>query len=193
MATISRLTLGQYDRMIAAGVFAPRPDGRRQRIELIEGELRDMSPIGPVHEDFVDQLAAWSMKQLANKKVRVRIQNSIGIPALDTAPEPDLVWVPERSYASGRPTPKDVLLIIEVADSSLDYDTGEKAEIYATAGIADYWVVNIPDECVHIYRNPERGRYRPMTTVSPDSEVRPLAFPDIVLPVTLLFGDKHSC
>lgn len=192
MSTNSRLKIGQYDRMIAAGVFAPRPDGRRHRIELIEGELRDMSPIGPPHETVVDTLTEWSIEHAPRNAVRVRIQNSIGIPNLDTAPEPDIAWVKRRDYSTGRPTPSDILLIIEVADSSLEYDCGEKAEIYAAAGIADYWVVNIPDECIHVYRDPERGRYRTMTTVSPGDEIHPLAFPDVALAVSLLFGDNQA-
>jgi Uma2 family endonuclease len=192
MSTISRLKIGQYDRMISAGVFAPLADGRRHRIELIEGELREMSPIGPVHENLVDLLNEWSMRIRPRGQVRVRIQNSVGIPELDTAPEPDVAWVNDRSYASGRPEPADILLIIEVADSSLEYDCGEKSEIYAAAGIADYWVVNIPDDCVHVYRQPDRGRYPTLITFSSGDEIHPLAFPEIALPVSLLFGDQPA-
>ena len=124
--------------------------------------------------------------------MRVRVQNSIGIPKLDTAPEPDIAWVLRSDYSSGRPLGTDVLLIIEVADSSHEYDCGEKAEIYAAAGIADYWVVNIPDECVHVYRQPDRGRYRTLITFSNGDEIHPLAFPEIALPVSLLFGDQSA-
>ena len=128
-------------------VSIDRPDGpigglfdgeNRRRIELIHGELREMNPIGPTHEEVVDRLNRWSIKHLPEDRVRVRVQNSIGLPALQSAPEPDIAWVVERDYSRGRPTAADVLLVIEVAESSLKNDIGEKADLYAAAGIADY-------------------------------------------------------
>jgi Uma2 family endonuclease len=135
VSTIARLSLAEYDRMIACGLF----DGKnRRRIELIHGELREMNLIGPTHEEVVDRLNRWSIKHLPEDRVRVRVQNSIGLPALQSAPEPDIAWVVERDYSRGRPTAADVLLGIEVAESSLKNDIGEKADLYAAAGIADY-------------------------------------------------------
>src|SRR5579862_5456512 len=106
--------------MIANGDFEAEPV--RPRLELIEGEILTMSPIGPSHEDLVDVLNEWSITNLPRKSVRVRIQNSVGIPALDSAPQPDVAWVKRGDYSGGRPQPGAVLCIIEVADSSLDYE-----------------------------------------------------------------------
>src|SRR5438309_4413683 len=107
-----------------------------------------MSPMGPLHEQAVDILTEWSITNVPRGIVWVRIQNSIGIPGLDSVPEPDICWVRRRDYSAGRPLAGDILLIIEVSDSSLAYDRGEKANLYAAALIADYWVVNIADRCV---------------------------------------------
>src|SRR5882724_2509947 len=114
MSTATRITVADYDRMITDGHFATGP--KRHRIELIDGELRPMSPIGPIHERLVDILNEWSLTNLPREAAWVRIQNSIGIPELDSAPEPDVCWVRRRDYSTGRPLPADVLLVIEVSD-----------------------------------------------------------------------------
>ncbi len=178
MSTIAHLTLTQYDRMIAAGVF----DGReRLRLEFIHGEIREMNPIGSRHEEVVDRLTEWSFANLPKGNVRVRIQNSIGLPSLESAPEPDLAWVVRRDYSRGRPVAEDVLLVVEVADSSLGFDTGEKADLYAAAGIADYWVVDVAAGRIEVRREPVAGRYASVRTVAGDDELRPLLMPQVSL------------
>src|SRR5438046_1030806 len=144
MSTVTRVTLDEYDKLIAEGFFdAPE----WQRAELINGEIQKMTPIGVWHENTVDFLNEWSLDTVPRNKVRVRVQNSIGVPPLDSAPQPDLAWVVRRKYTN-RPLAEQVYLVIEVADSSLDKDCGEKVELYAAAGVKDYWVVSQPDECV---------------------------------------------
>ena len=187
MSTIARLTLADYDRMIEAGVF---DQGRRRRLEFIRGEIREMNPIGSAHEDVVDRLNVWSTANLPEDRVRVRVQNSIGLPALETAPEPDLAWVVQRDYSRGRPTAEDVLLVIEVAETSLAYDTGEKAELYAAAGAADYWVVDVAARAIEVRREPVGGRYRSLQTRSGDDEVRPLAMPELALRPSALWESQ---
>ena len=178
MSVIAQLTVEQYDRMIECGIF---DDGRQCRLELIRGEIREMNPIGPPHEEIVDRLTLWSVRSVAAGGVRVRVQNSVGLPELGSAPQPDIVWVVDRDYSRGRPTPPDVLLVIEVAESSLKYDCGQKAELYAEAGIADYWVVNLPEQSIEVRRDPAAGRYRSLQTYLGEQEVRPLAAPEIAL------------
>ena len=184
MSTIARLTLADYDRMIEAGVF---DQGQRRRLEFIRGEIREMTPIGSPHEVIVDRLAEWSIENRPKDRVWVRVQNSIGLPSLESAPEPDLAWVRRRDYSRGRPTAKDVLLVIEVAESSLAYDTGEKAELYAAEGIADYWVVDVSARAIEVRREPVGGRYRSLKTHLGDDEVRPLAVPEVALRPSVLF------
>jgi Uma2 family endonuclease len=188
MSTSVRLTVEQYDRMIACGVFANQP--WRERVELIDGELREMSPIGPVHEDLVAILVTWSVKQVPEQSVCVRSQSSIGIPASGSAPEPDLVWVKAGRYDRHRPLPEDVLLVMEVSDSSLDYDRGEKCDVYAAAEIPEYWVVDIPNRAVHVYRQPEGGRYAACTTYRGRDTVSPLSYPKLTLAIARLFPVK---
>jgi len=179
MSTVAHFTVADYERIIACGVFE-RPT--RRRLELIRGEMREMAAVGPAHEDVVDRLGTWSVQE-----VRVRVQNSVGLPALDSVPEPDVAWVVQRDYSRRRPTTDDVLLIIEVAESSLDYDAGEKAELYAAAGIKDYWVVDVAAQVVEVRREPDGSRYRALTTYRGDDPIRPLARPDLVFSPALLF------
>jgi Uma2 family endonuclease len=184
MSATLRLSIAEYDRLIEQAVL---DTGRQRRIELIQGEVREMHAIGPPHEVAVDQLNEWSLDHVPRRKVWVRIQNSIGLPELESVPEPDVAWVARRDYRRRRPTGADVLLLMEVADSSLDYDRLVKGELYAAAGIKDYWIVNLVDSCVEVYRQPRRGRYVKTESFAGDQQVRPLAFPRLALPVSLLF------
>jgi Uma2 family endonuclease len=184
-STALRLSVADYNRMIAEDAF--RPLGKR-RIELIYGELREVTPPGPTHAECVDRLARWSFSNTDPRQVTVRIQNPIGIPAFDSAPEPDLAWAKAKSYGKQHPQPRDIFLIIEAADSSLNEDLGEMAALYAQAGIKDYWVINIPDFCVEVFRQPKRGRYMDHRAYQSTDDLAPLAFPKIHLPISGLFS-----
>ena len=178
MSTVTHLTIAEYDRMIAAGAFEPR---EQNRLELIYGELREMTPIGSEHEVIVDYLNEWSYHSLPKGRAWVRVQNSIGIPILDSAPEPDLTWVARRDYRRGRPTAEDVLLVIEVSESTLRFDLGTKAELYAAAGISDYWVVDVAAHSIVVHRDPAASRYRDVRTYRQSDELRPLQTPEVKL------------
>ncbi len=184
MSTSTRITLAEYERMIAAGAF----EGGlvRPRIELIDGELREMSPINELHSGAVSILTEWSIENRPKEKVWARVQSPIQIPDRESVPEPDIAWVVRKNY-SAHPKPGDILLLIEVAESSLAYDCGEKADLYAGAGITDYWVLNIPDRRAEVFRQPQDGRYASHAVLSVQDEVRPLAFPDVTLRVAMLF------
>ncbi|MFC1757890.1 Uma2 family endonuclease [Planctomycetota bacterium] len=137
-----RLTAEEYDRMIAKGAF----NGINRPIEMIRGELREMNPAGPVHEDYIDFLTRWSTQATSPSDCVVRIQSSIDLD--DSRPGPDVTWLKPGRYASRRPRAEDVLLLIEVADSSLPSDLSEKAELYAEFGVAEYWVVDVHGKCI---------------------------------------------
>lgn len=185
MSTVLRMTVAEYDGMIEGGLFDALRD---RRIELIYGELREMTPPGPSHEVTIDVLNEWSVQSVPLDQVWVRVQNSIGLPALHSAPQPDLAWVRRRSYRAKRPQAAHVLLLIEVSDSSLDYDRGEKAGLYAQAGIRDYWVVNLRDFCIEVFRDPQGDVYRERRVYGIGESVSPLAFPDLSLSVSYLFS-----
>jgi Uma2 family endonuclease len=177
--------MAQYDEMIRQGRFAPREE---HQVELIYGEITPMSPIGPPHNETVMELNEWSFEVLPLAAARVAVQGPIGIPALDSEPQPDIIWIRRRKYNAMHPFPNDVLLVIEVSDSSLDKDRGLKARLYAEAGIIDYWIVNLPDRCVEVRRDPRGPTYASVEVFRPGQIVRPLAFPEVVLPVDRLFS-----
>jgi Uma2 family endonuclease len=186
MSTITRITLEHYDEMIQRGDFEPREE---HHVELIYGEISPMNPINPPHDDAVEELNDWSFEVLPPKTVRVRVLGAFGIPILDSVPQPDVAWLRWNRYVRQRPTPEDVLLVIEVADSSLAKDRGLKARLHAEAGIADYWIVNLPERSVEVRRDPQGSAYRTLEVFKPGEEVRPLAFPDVALAVSRLFPD----
>jgi Uma2 family endonuclease len=192
MGTAVKFTYEQYQEMIRLGLFNPPED---HRVELIFGKIvpkygnSPRSPIHPEHEDSVDELTQWSSEALPLGAARLRVKNSIGMPALKSQPEPDLAWVAPRRYAQTRPLPEDVLLMIEVSDRTLAKDLGVKSRLYARAGIREYWIVNIPRRCVEVRRSPLGSKFQDVTIHRPGEEIRPLAFPDIVLPVSRIFPD----
>jgi Uma2 family endonuclease len=105
-------------------------------------------------------------------------------------PEPDMMWFAKPDGPIRRRVASDVFLLIEVALGSLSFDRGEKADLYAAAGIKDYWIVNLLDKCVEVRREPREGRYQSVESFTAGGEVAPLAFPELALPVGLLFPDK---
>ena len=175
-ATARRLgavTLDMYDRMIAA-------------------DLHMMSPIGDRHADAVNWLARWSQLAIGSAVWLVRVQNPLAIPGSESAPQPDLAWVKLRRYADRRPLPEDVSLVIEVVDTSLDFDTTVKAGLYAAAGIADYWVIDLVSRGVIVFRDPRSGAYETRSTHRGDEFVSPLALPSAALSPAELFGKSGT-
>jgi Uma2 family endonuclease len=184
MSTSTRITLDQYHEMIRQGLFEPREE---HHVELLEGEITPMSPVGPPHSSFLSLLNEWSLRRLPKKAVWVRVQDPVEIPELDSEPEPDLVWAKRADYSERHPLPQDVLLLIEISDSSLPKDRGIKAQVYAKAGIADYWIVNVLDQCIEVRRDPHDDSYHSVEVFRAGQEVRPLAFPDVALAVARIF------
>ena len=178
------ITLAMYDRMLAAGVFKP---AELHPLELIEGELRMMSPIGDRHADAVAFLTRWSSQHADLSRMLVWVQNPLMLPASESAPQPDIAWVTLRRYADRRPLPEEVSLVIEVADTSLDFDTAVKAGLYAAAGIADYWVIDLVSRGVIVFRDPRSGAYETRSTHRGDELVSPLALPSAALSPAELF------
>jgi Uma2 family endonuclease len=183
MSATVRTTYAEFEEMARRGDY----DDIENHIELLCGEIRIMPLPKPQHEVTVDKLAAWSFRSLPEEAAWVRIQNSLGIPELDSVTIPDVAWMRWRDYSSQRPLGADVFLLIEVSDTTLSLDRGKKAKLYAQAGIADYWIVNLRKRCLEIRRDPQKGRYRTVQTLHPGDEARPLAFPDVALPIDRLF------
>lgn len=183
MSTTLRLSIDEYHAMIARGAFN---DLRARHIELIHGELREMSPQGPWHGKVLRRLIRWS-RLLPLDAMELSVQSPITIESLDSEPEPDIVWLKPQAYGDCHPGPQDVLLLIEVAYSSLRNDLGENVGLYAQAGISDYWVVDLGNRVVHVFRQPDTTSYAVHDQFTAGG-VSPLAFPQMKLTLAELFN-----
>ena len=170
----------EFERMAEAGVFRPG-----ERLELIRGEIVEMSPIGPGHGAAVASLNKRFIIGVGDRAV-VWIQSSARM-ALDSVPQPDFALLRPRSYRRANPRPEDILLVVEVAETSLRYDRTDKLALYASAGIPEYWVASVEDEWLEIFRSPEGQGYRESRRVHRDDTITPLAFPDVAIPVAAIF------
>ncbi len=182
MSAIAKLSGDDFDRMVQRGAFV---DLAPLKIELIYGELRFMNPAGPIHEGEIEYLTNWSYANTHREQVSIRVQCSINCG--DHRPEPDLVWAHRIPSKRIRPTHEDVLLLIEVADSSSEQDLGEKATLYAEHGIPEYWVVDIRTEQVHVHQFPDRGRYQSIRSFGKTNHISPACQPDAKLSLAELF------
>jgi Uma2 family endonuclease len=153
--TFAGLTGFEFDTMVDRGAFECI-EGKK--IELIRGELRVMNPAGPIHDDYIDYLSRWSNNSTTQQTANIRVQ--CGFICNDNRPEPDILWLQPRRYGRTRPTAHDVMLLIEVSDSSLSTDLQEKADVYAEAGVLEYWVVDVPSSRVHMLSNSDGKTYR---------------------------------
>jgi Uma2 family endonuclease len=171
-----RFTVEEYHRMAEAGILH-----EDDRVELIEGEIVQMSPIGPRHILCVIELTRRFVLALRDCAV-VSPQNPVHLPS-ESEPEPDVVLLrpPSDRYRRQTPQPQDVLLLVEVADTSSRYDRGVKLPLYARAGIPEVWIVDFANDVIEVYREPGPMGYAASRRVSRGGTVSPGAFPDIVL------------
>jgi Uma2 family endonuclease len=178
-----QFTVADYAHMRQAGILA-----EDDRVELIDGEVRAMTPIGPLHVSIVNRLTALLNRRVGEAAI-VSVQNPIQLTDY-SEPQPDLAVLRPRAdyYAHAHPTPADVLLVIEVADTSAAYDRGEKIPRYAAAGIPEVWLVDSEAELVECYSQPVQGRYRLMRTVGRGEEVVAQTLDTLHLDVASIFG-----
>ena len=153
------------------------------RVELIEGEIVQMSPIGPRHAACVIVLTRRLVLALGDRAL-VSPQNPVRLP-LDTEPQPDVVVLRPRDdgYARAHARPEDVLLLVEVADTSYRYDSGLKLRLYARTLIPEVWIVDLERDAVEVHRRPEHEGYASSERIVRGGIVSPAAFGDIVLAV----------
>ena len=181
--TAHRFTVDEFYRMVEIGVIPPQT-----RVELIEGQIIDMLPIGPFHSGILNELAEI-FTLAADAKWIVTVQSPLRLDE-QTAPQPDLMLLrpPHSQYRHAHPTPEDVLLLIEVADSSLTYDRATKLPQYARANVAEVWIVNLPERKVEIHREPDFGAYQSTESRQPGEQITPAACPKAVISIGDLLG-----
>jgi len=178
-----RFTIEQYHDIIDQGIFA-----EDEPIELIRGEIVRKMPIGNPHAATVNILTRLLPKLIPDIAM-ISIQNPVLLS--DSEPEPDVAILNfcDDLYASRRPVAQDVLLLIEVADSSLAYDRDVKGPIYAEAGVREYWIVNLMNSTVEVYRDPQSdGRFATVTTAVSGEILTPLLLSGLSVSVDEILG-----
>jgi Uma2 family endonuclease len=177
--TRKRFDSDAYLRMAETGILSPT-----DRVELMDGEILVMSPIGHRHGMAVN-LANRNIGKTIGEKAFLWIQTALVLDKF-VVPEPDLALLrPRDDYATKQPGANDVLLIIEVADSSLEYDTTVKLGMYAILGIPEYWVADLRNNRLLTYSQPRGDVYGVARVLYRDESIAPLALPDCELPVGL--------
>jgi len=165
------ITVDAFHRMGETGILGPA-----DRVELIDGEIIDMSPIGALHAAIVDLLARHFARR-TGESVFIRCQNPLRLDDVNE-PEPDLVILRPRAdfYATAHPGPADAMLVIEVADTSLAYDLGVKVPLYARHGIPEVWVIDAATRRTRVFRQPVGNGYTHEASVEPHE---PLSCPGV--------------
>jgi Uma2 family endonuclease len=176
-------TVSEYYMMAEAGLFS-----EDDRVELIEGEIFEMSPIGSSHAACVNRLNRIFNRKVSRSAI-ISVQNPLRLNDF-SEPEPDLVLLKPRKdfYARTHPTPADALLVIEVADTSAEYDRNVKIPLYARAEIAETWLINLPKDTIEIYSQPKNGKYQKVQRFKRSKSFTSPVFPNISLKVDDILG-----
>jgi Uma2 family endonuclease len=178
-----RFDVDAYYRMAETGILS-----REDRVELIEGEIVDMAPIGSAHAGKVDRLNSLVGRLAADGRLIAGVQRPLRLSPHDE-PQPDLMLLRPRAdfYEGAHPTPADVLLLVEVADSSLAYDRGPKLALYASHGVPEVWIVDIVGRAVEMCRGPGPAGYAEVERVT-EGVAAPSLVPGLAIDVGALLG-----
>ena len=176
------ISVADYQRMAETAIL-----DIDARVELIEGEIIDMAPIGSPHAAMVNRLNRELVRRVGDLAL-VSVQNPI-ILGDYSEPEPDLVLLKPKAndYRDAFPQAEDILLLIEVADSTLNYDQQIKAPLYARFGIPEFWLINLPQQTVTLFQKPMQDQFSIATTLTAPTILTPLLLPETKLNLGLLF------
>jgi Uma2 family endonuclease len=176
-------TTAEYHAMAESGILSPD-----DRVELIEGEIWQMSPIGPPHASRVRRSAELFTLHL-QQRATVSTQSPVVLGDL-SEPEPDIAILRVRDdyYAEHHPTAKDVFLLLEIADSSLDYDRRVKMRLYSRYGIPEAWLADLGQSILEVYREPSPQGYREVLKLRRGDRISPLSFPDLQIDAGAILG-----
>jgi Uma2 family endonuclease len=172
-------TRDEYYAMAEAGILKPK-----DRVELIEGEIYRMPPIGNRHAGCVNRLVGGFAPLIAAHRAVLSPQNPVDLTDI-SEPQPDITLLRPREdfYGESHPTPEDVLLLVEVADSSIGFDRGTKIPLYARCDIPEIWLVDLIKRTLEVHREPGRDGYRKVQRLRAGDRIAPLAFPDFEIAV----------
>lgn len=172
-------TRDEYYALAEAGILKPE-----DRVELIEGEIYRMAPIGNPHAGCVNRLVDVFAPLIAARRAVLSPQNPVNLTDI-SEPQPDVTLLRRREdlYSEGHPTPKDVLLLIEVAESSIGFDRGTKFPLYARCGIPEAWLVDLTRNVLEVHRDPAHDGYRKIQRLRSGDRIAPQAFPDFEITV----------
>jgi Uma2 family endonuclease len=176
-----RFTVHDYHRMGEAGILH-----EDDRVELIEGEIVEMAAIGTRHFTCVNGLTRLLVREAGDAAI-VSVQNPVRLDEY-TEPQPDLTVLRVRDYRESLPTPEDVLLLIEVSDTTLAYDRGVKLPLYARAGIREVWIVDLPGEVIERHTDPSVDGYRSSERARRREEIKSAALPELAFRVEAVLG-----
>ena len=178
-----RFTADEYQRMGQVGILS-----EDDRVELIDGEILAMSPIGTRHSSTVDRATTVFVAR-AGERAIVRIQGAARL-NLYTEPQPDVLLLRPRDdfYSSAHPGPSDILLVVEVADSSLAYDRDVKLRVYARSGVPEYWLIDLNDSVLSRYTSPQGESYRHVEHLDSRARISPALLPDCEIGIAELIG-----
>ena len=178
-----RFTVDEYYRMAEAGILT-----EDDRVELLEGEVFQMSPIGSRHAACVGRLTHILPSRLGGRAI-VWVQNPLRLDVYNE-PQPDVALLRPRDdfYASSHPGPGDVLLVVEVVETTASYDRSLKVPLYARFGVPEVWLVDLNAETVEVYRGPSASGYQDIRYLGRGETLAPAAFPDVAIPVDAVLG-----
>jgi len=178
-----RFTVEQYERMVEAGVIRPE-----ERVELLDGEVVEMAPIGPPHSSRVDRCSTYLWRTLG-ADVIIRVQSPLHLSEL-SMPEPDVTVLRARDdfYAARHPTTADVLLLVEVGDTSARFDREVKLPLYAAAAVVEVWLLDVKARTISVCTDPQQGAYRSIVQSGPGDVLRPTALPNATIAAANVLG-----
>ena len=181
--TTRKFTVDEYNRMSQVGIL-----DEDDRVELWDGEIRVMSPIGSAHSAVVNRLIALFSEALG-KRVVLSVQNPVELDEYHD-PQPDVAVLKPKAdyYASGHPQPRDTLLVVEVSDTSLVYDREEKLPKYAEVGIPEVWIVDIQGEAIEQFSQPSGHDYQQRSVLGRGQRLGSVSFPDLILVTDDILG-----
>lgn len=179
-----QITIDLYQQMGEKGLLT-----REDRVQLIEGEILEMPPIGPRHGSVTGRLAKWLYRAVGDAAI-IRLDNPVNLGEY-SQPQPDLMLLQPRAddYVASHPRPDDVLLLVEVSDSTLELDKGRKLELYARFAVREYWVIDVNSRSIEVYSDPAGSEFQSAVEYRSEDTIAPRALPQVRTAVKELFVD----